>query len=297
MKIIKIIFFLTLGSFLFSSCGDDDASPSTSTLNASFDKLENLGDDATYEGWIIVDGNPISTGVFTVNDEGTPSKTGFDIDTEDLRNATAFVLTIEPSPDNDPAPSDVHILAGDISGTSASLSISHPAALGTSFTGATGKYILATPTNGEENDENSGVWFIDLTSGMPAAGLDLPALPDAGWAYEGWAVIDGQPVSTGTFTTASGADDFDGFSGGDAGPPFPGEDFLVNAPSGLTFPLDLSGATIVVSIEPVPDNSPAPFVLKPLAGDVEANAIDHSTFELNNIAASTYPSGSVNFEL
>ena len=40
-------------------------------------------------------------------------------------------------------------------------------------------------------------------------------------------------------------DDFDGYSASDIYPPFPGEDFLMNAPSGLMFPTDLSGATAV----------------------------------------------------
>ncbi len=297
MKFSKIISLLALGMFVFSSCGDDEAAPTTTTLNSSFDKLENLGDGFAYEGWLIVDGTPVSTGVFTVDAQGAASKSAFEVEKADLEAASAFVLTIEPSPDNDPAPTDVHILGGDISGTSANLTISHGAALGTSFTGATGNYILATPTDDDDTNEKSGVWFIDNSSGMGLAGLDLPALPAAGWAYEGWAVIDGTPISTGTFTTASGADDSAPFSGPNSGPPYPGEDFLNNQPTGLNFPTDLSNAKIVVSIEPVPDNSPSPFVLKPLAGDVIPNALDHTTYSLDNIAASTYPSGTVNFEL
>jgi hypothetical protein len=67
-------------------------------------------------------------------------------------------------------------------------------------------------------------------------------------------------------------------------PPFPGEDFLLNAPDGLTFPVDLSDSTVVVSIEPEPDDSADPFLLKPLAGEVPSNAADHQTFDLDNIA-------------
>ena len=268
MKLSKLFSLLALTVFTLSSCGDDDTAPTTTTLNASFDNLENLGEGFAYEGWIIVDGAAISTGVFTVDDQGAVSQTGFDVEKADLEAASAFVLTIEPSPDNDPAPSDVHILAGDISGTSANLTISHGAALATSFTGATGDFILATPTDDDATNEKSGVWFINNSSGMAVAGLDLPALPASGWAYEGWAVINGQPVSTGTFTTATGSDDAAPYSGTNDAPPFPGEDFLNNQPEGLTFPTDLTGAMIVISIEPVPDNSPNPFTLKPLAGAV-----------------------------
>lgn len=38
------------------------------------------------------------------------------------------------------------------------------------------------------------------------------------------------------------------------GPPVPGEDFFINAPSGETFPLDIRGRTVVISVELVPDN-------------------------------------------
>ena len=125
-----------------------------------------------------------------------------------------MVITIEPAIDPDPAPDETHVLAGDIVDGIAELTISHPAALGTDFTSASGRYILGTPTDGDGNNELSGVWFIDLPL---AQGLDVPALP-AGWVYEGWAVIDGVPVTTGRFTDAAAADDFDGFSGDQGGP-------------------------------------------------------------------------------
>jgi hypothetical protein len=55
-------------------------------------------------------------------------------------------------------------------------------------------------------------------------------------------------------------------SGPQSGPPIPGEDFFTNAPAGEFFPLDIRGRTIVISIEPVPDDSLAPFAMKPLLG-------------------------------
>ena len=75
-----------------------------------------------------------------------------------------------------------------------------------------------------------------------------------------------------------------------AGPPFPGEDFLVNAPSGLAFPTDLAGGVAVISIEPEPDDSAAPFTLKPLAGGIDAAAVDHVTYAIPN-TASAFPTG------
>jgi hypothetical protein len=75
------------------------------------------------------------------------------------------------------------------------------------------------------------------------------------------------------------------------GPPFPGEDFLVNAPSGLTFPTDLSGTTQVISIEPDPDNSSAPFLLKPLVATVPSPAMDHVTYAMSSNVANSFPTG------
>src|SRR5262249_33478934 len=109
-------------------------------------------------------------------------------------------------------------------------------------------------------------------------------------AYEGWAVIGGTPVSTGRFTSASGSDQAAPFSGPNPGPPFPGEDFLKAAPPGLSFPTDLSGQTLVVTIEPDPDDAPAPFVLKPLVGTVPATGVDHKDYVLDNKAVG-FPSG------
>lgn len=285
----KNLFFVALFAIAFTACKDDEDTPSTEQLQLNLSGLEDLGSDYTYEGWIIVDGTPVTTGTFDVDANGALSKTSFDVDAADLESATTFVLTIEPSPDNDPAPSDVHILAGDFSGASADLGVGHGAALGNDFTAATGTYILATPTDGMNNNERSGLWFLDPTAG-PGPGLDLPTLP-AGWKYEGWAVIDGTPVSTGTFTDPANADDSAPFSGSLDGPPFPGEDFIINAPTGLNFPTELRGGTAVISIEPSPDNSTAPFLLKPLVSPIGGDAADHTPFQMSNNATATNPTG------
>ncbi|WP_111707524.1 anti-sigma factor [Lutibacter citreus] len=276
-RILKFIALFSI-ALMVSNCSDDDEA-TTKNLGLNISGLENLGSDYVYEGWIIVEGSAVTTGRFSVNDNGVLSETNFILDIDDLNAASTFVLTIEKVVGDDPGPSDVHILAGDFSGNSGNLTIDHGAALGNNFSTSDGNYILATPTNGDNNDENSGVWFLDLSSGSPAVGLNLPILP-AGWQYEGWVVTGGIPVTSGKFTNVSGVDDFNGFSGTMGGPPFPGEDFLNNAPSGLTFPINLPGGKAVISIEPVPDNSPNPFLLKPLVADIPANATDHTTYSM-----------------
>jgi hypothetical protein len=289
MRTLKALTTILLFGMLFIACNDDDDDMMTSDLNVNIDGLQDLGDDYAYEGWIMVDGSPMSTGTFTVDSDGNMSETSFEVDETNLSDATAFILTIEPSPDNDAAPSDVKLLAGDFSGSSADLSISHDAALGTDFSSAAGSFILATPTNGNNTDENSGIWFLELPM-PPSTSLVLPDLP-AGWTYEGWAVSNGTPLTTGKFDDPSAADQFDAYSGGMMAPPFPGEDFLQNAPSGVSFPLDLSGGMGVISVEPVPDNSPMPFVLKPLVGSIPNPADDHNNYMMANNASQTNPEG------
>ena len=71
----------------------------------------------------------------------------------------------------------------------------------------------------------------------------------------------------------------------------PGEDFFLNAPSGETFPLDVRGRTVVISVEPVPDNSPAPFAMKPLVGTAgQTTAPATHSFGLN---LGSLPTGTV----
>ena len=282
---------------LFSSCKKDDETPEPTTekgdLTLNINGLEDLGKEYRYEGWLMVDGSPISAGIFKVDQDGKLSESTFKVPSAELARATTYILTIEPTIDPDPAPSDVHILAGEFNDNSADISIAHKAALGNDFSTSAGQYILATPTDGESiTNELSGVWWLDPTGG-PSAGLSLPTLPK-GWKYEGWAVINGQPVSTGTFTSVDGSDDFNGFSGSTASAPmYPGEDFLFNAANGLTFPTDLSGTKVVISIEPSPDNSSAPFLLKPLLANVSNSAVDHTLYTMDNISAETNPEGTV----
>lgn len=292
MKTVKTLALFAVALALFISCDDEDETQQSGNISLNITGLTDLGSDYVYEGWIIVDGEAITTGIFDVDENGDLSETDFTIESELLEQAATFVLTIEPQPDADPAPSSVHILAGDIASNKATLEVGHSAALGNDFSDSEGVYILATPTNDIDTDETSGVWFIDNSSGEGVAGLALPVLPD-GWEYEGWAVIDGQPVTTGKFTDIDMADAASTYSGSLDSPPFPGEDFIENAPDGLTFPADLLEAAIVISIEPVPDNSSDPFLLKPLFGEVPADAEDHKVYSLDNISADTNPSGSL----
>lgn len=295
-KSIKLsVLSLSIAAIL-GACHDSNSSTSGATtpgVNVTLSGLENLGADYVYEGWIMVNGSPKSSGRFSINDAGALSQSTFSLSSDDAAKATAFILTIEPAKNDPPAASNIHVLAGDINAQGfAKLETKHPAALNTDFATASGAYILATPSTASiTTDEDQGIWWLTPTG--PSAGLKLPTLP-AGWVYEGWVVDTSspspQPVSTGTFTNASGADSDKGgaTAGPDATPPFPGQDFI--NPS-----RKLPGMLAVISIEPSPDNSPAPFALKPLQHRI-ANVTAPTVQTMENVYSTgtqKLPSGTV----
>ncbi len=177
------------------------------------------------------------------------------------------VISIEPFPDDDSAPFTLKPLTGAIP----SDAVDH---------------VVYTMDN---NSTGFVTGTVTVTALGSSAGLTMPTLP-AGWKYEGWVVMDGTPVTSGTFTALDQVDDNDPYSGPDSGPPFPGEDFVEDAPAGLTFPTDIAGATAVISIEPSPDNNPLPFTLKPLTGAIPSDAVDHVSYDLTASSA-TFPTG------
>lgn len=266
------------------------------TLALTFSGVEPLTNGYHYEGWAIIGGAAVSTGKFNVDAAGDlvtldgDAIPGGEFQTDhNLTDATNIVISIEPDGDTDDIPASTKFLAGAVTDDAADLAVDAPQALDDDFSTASGKYILATPTDGAGTNELSGVWFLDLGTGSPEQGLMLPILP-TGWKYEGWCVISGQPVTTGKFTDPDAADESAPYSGSQPGPDFPGEDFLENAPSGLTFPTDLSGSTVVISIEPDPDDNPDPFTLKPLVDGVPDPAQDHVTYDMDN-QANMFPTG------
>ena len=283
---------LMIGAILMPGCGDADPTQDTeltSTVRWTFTGLETLGPGFEYEGWLIVGGMPVSTGRFGIDGAGAPSVTSAMFPQAVATAATDFVLTIEPNPDPDPAPAATKVLGGPFAAGQANLTVDHPAALGTDFLAATGSFILATPSSSVTSDEAQGIWWLDPTG--PSATLQVPVLPP-GWAYEGWIVDGGGPVSTGRFTMPSGADsDLAGPAGGPDGngPPFPGQDFVTPA-------LNLIGLTAVISVEPDPDDSPAPFALKPLVAQTIGAALAPTLQPMTNNAAATNPTGTATIE-
>lgn len=284
---------------VLAACGNDDETKTSADVGtqtaakASVEftpkNLENLGDDYEYEGWLITPSGAKATGPFDI-DTNNPTKTQkFDVSVEDAKAATAFVLTIEPAGETGTdatTPSKVHVIGGDITNNTTIATTSHSAALGTDFSTASAKYILATPSN-KNATPTQGIWFLDNSSGSPVAGLDLPTLPK-GWQYEGW-IVDGGPISTGTFLKGGEADSDNGgaAAGPEATPPFPGQDFVNPAK-------DLVGKTAVISVEPDPDNSAAPFSIKPLVGIITN---EPGKMMLENKAAGSLPEAMISITM
>jgi hypothetical protein len=287
----RILILVTILFGITISCNnDDDSGSTTADLTLAINGLEDLGANFVYEGWIIVSGAPVSTGTFTSTDTGQT----FAIESSILDAATRFVLSVEPAGETGTdadTPADTKLMAGDFSGDDAALTIE---TVGEFDASNSGKFFLRTPTDetgtNNGNDEN-GIWFGNAAM-PPTPGFDLPTL-NPGWKYEGWVIVDGVgPLSTGTFTAFDIPDDSSLFGGGEnTGPQVPGEDFLLNAPSGFTFPLDVRGRTVVISVEPSPDNSPNPFLLKPLSGAAGQDTAP-TNYDLDFSNAS-FPTGSV----
>lgn len=104
------------------------------TLNLT--GLDELGSDFVYEGWIIVNGSPVSTGTFS----SVTFPQSFTVGIDDLNAATKFVLSIEPAVDSDPTPSATKILAGDFTSNTATLGTGPIVMAGESFDGSWGKF-------------------------------------------------------------------------------------------------------------------------------------------------------------
>jgi len=226
---------------------------------------------------LVLDGDGLPAGDYTVVVEaaGQPMASTVRFD------GGQVTVTLDATAPEDVSRVDVH--AGPsadrpalLSGTVADGAGTIGPALPVDLSGASGQYILATPTNGSGSDERSGIWYVLIPR---APGLVLPALP-AEWVYEGWVTIDGVDVTTGRFGDPTTADDFDGFSGDQGGPPLPGEDFLLSPPEGLAFPVDLAGMTTFVTLEPADDPDPAPSGLTVLSGQIPVDAIDHTVYDM-----------------
>jgi hypothetical protein len=205
--------------------------------------------------------------------------------------AVDALVTIEPAEDPNPDSPGPAWLGGSFLNGTATLSSAHGDALGTSLTGASGSFVLATPTTSATTDEREGIWFV--APGGASGALTLPTLP-ATWTYEAWVSNNSAAVaSLGKFVTAGGADS-DGGGPLTGGPPtdapgyaFPGSDFPYASPG-----VDLSATSVFITIEPVgsPDGA-GPFFLELMGAPVPGGTSPGTTVAMS--PAGGLPGGSV----
>jgi hypothetical protein len=255
-------------------------------------------------------------------------------------DVTAFqelVLTIEPYPDyffirasggdtlkviivddgvtnNDPTP-DLEFLKAPLSASQTVYDLRFETA--DQFDVDTGAFFLANVTAGTSvpaavaNSANFGIWFgIRNPDGSITHSMTLPTLP-SGWMYEGWVEPPrpnpAEPISTGRFTSVSGRDSSDQYSGPLSNSltlNIPGEDFIQNMPNpAWTFPMNLVPAVgdtgwVYITVEPnfapfagldpqdpSPDISAGPFFYRllqnPLPDSVPLPVLDPFNLEAN----------------
>lgn len=298
MKKITTIVILAIG-LIFTSCTKNDEI-TEKTITQSFQNLPDLGDNYVYEGWLIVGNQKISTGRFS-HTEGA-NFTSNAIDITKVNSATTYVLTIEPATESGAdltSPSGWIFSKGNFANNTASPSTNDALFSGSSnLESATGKFFLKAPSVGTVGSDANGIWFIDALPPTKGGFTNLPTLAD-GWIYEGWVVVPNSnggmtPVSTGRFSDPNKADvslfgaaNNNEFKGPNGVPPFPGEDYIVNPNNrytGVTFPIDLKNATVVISIEPTTNDAETPFGLKPFAIKLNNQATATAVNLTNNYA-------------
>ncbi|MFB6373694.1 MAG: anti-sigma factor, partial [Bradymonadaceae bacterium] len=260
--------------------------------------LPALGDSHQWEGWLVdTSGSepaPYSTGKFGAPDSKDSDFYSWQVPASKVERADKFVLTIEPKPDGDPAPSTTKFLGGPIDGSEAKLTT---APIG-NFSDASGSFILNAPS-AETDKPKHGIWFLipPNEEGPSASFQALPKLDFKGWAYEGW-VVDTSGQSPQPYTTGKFADkpqswtdqDRDGAgpsSGPGDTPAYPGQDFLGGEPGGNDFDLTSGGNwKVVLTVEPevgdVGDTSPKPFPsLKPMSATIGESTEGKTSQDLN----------------
>ncbi len=291
----SVLFLSTLLLFV-AACDSGGSDPLVAPkIQLQFDVtgLTPLQDGYHYQGWAKVGFEFIHGESFNITESGSFTNTAGQLIQKsfilpvDLTEATIVFITIEDKRDADDDPSDTVVLAGDVTGFGATLTTSHSMAIGSTFAGETGEFSLFTLSDGTNLDETSGVWFATGPTGNLVPGLTLMTLPD-GWTYEGWVDTGSALLSTGAFISNSDVDLGRLYSFPDV-PAFPGEDFLINAPDGESFPADLSDAQVYITIEPFPDDTSDPFGIRILEGQLPGSPQTGTTYSLSSVSVG--PSG------
>jgi hypothetical protein len=295
-----LLVFLFIAGCDSSSTSDEPVTRVRISLDV--DGLVPLQDGFRYQVWAMVENTPVGSTVFNVNENGQfVNNLGQIVSrtvsmSANVAGASTVMITINGKTDAGTEPSSRVLMAGEVSNGEVTLSIDHPLALGSGLDGPfTGAFQLATPSDTNPNNETEGLWFGTGQGAQLQPTLDLPELPSQ-WIYEGWVrLADGTLFSTGKFTRGDRFDESNPHSFQDV-PLVPGEDFLVNPPVGVTFPLDFSSASVFVTVEMATDDDQAsPFAIRLLEGSVPASPQPRTPYTMQS--SSSVPGGSAEFSL
>lgn len=257
-------------------------------MQLDVNELPPLGGSNNYRAWAVLPTRFLGSDLFNFTEAGQYiNSTGQFVSNtvtfgDDIAEATKVLISIETKDGSEDVPSSSIVLAGDIVNFEADLSVSHPDALGEDLDAASGVFSLLTPSDADDTNETEGIWFVEsLSAGNWTTGLSLPTLPE-GWLFEGWAEVGDTVLSTGRFDSATGADMDSPFMTDLVSEfiNYPGEDFIMRPPLGVTFPPDFSNARVFVTVEPDPDAQPLPFGIEILSGTVSATPETLTNYQL-----------------
>ncbi len=281
--------FLGLGLILISAGCDGDSGSSAAApkvrMTIDAQNFTPLKEGFTYKAWARVGGVYLSADAFNVTETGQLLTSGSQLRDKsfvfegDITDADLIVISIEGKTGAGEVPSQSIMLAADVTGVTELLTTSHSAALGGSLSSQTGQLTVMTPSDIDTSNEASGIWFLTVSGATMTKGLSLPTLNE-GWVYEGWIETGGARYSTGRFSSNTSLDT-NLYSFPDS-PPFPGEDFLINPPTGVTFPLNLDGGKVLITAEPEPDDSIAPSGIVVLTAQLPSTVVGGSVHQLVN---------------
>lgn len=295
-------------AFLLLGCNDTglEFQPAGSSIvEIGFQGLPALEGGLNYQAWVIQFSNGsywgAPLGIFNLDQNGNlvdPATDGPITGEFEANLYPAEVygvqVSIELSDTVVKRPSGTFLLGGPVEGRTGKLSVGHWLGMAVNFEPMEGLYLLMTPSDEDPSNERSGLWFADNSTGGVLPGLFLPEAPD-GWDYEGWVVSGTDTLSTGKFANPNIADTTDLHGGLTGSPPVPGQDFLYDPPQGISFPLDLGGGSVFITMEPwegwdVAPERPFPFRL--MSAQIPQDADDRIPYVLESLF-SEFPRGAV----
>ncbi|MCA9390108.1 hypothetical protein KC571_01785 [candidate division WWE3 bacterium] len=306
-----IISIIVAGLYILKITGDDGGvavnenaeptpTPAPRYVSLVLDNLPTLA-NGHYAAWVVGLNSTYQVGEFNVNESGKlTTLDGNEIAENEFilgdfsETPDEVIVTIEVGDTNVSEPSATVLMRGKLQNGIGAMEFS-----AVDLSAAEGTFVLATPTNGADTDETSGIWFISLNDDKTeeSAGLTVPTAPE-GWQYAGWVDYNGVILETGKFVSPNAADFLGLYNGDQDAPPFPGEDFINNAPntieSGFPIALPSDNTRVYVTLEPISEEfAEETLGLEVFSANVAADAQPQTNYSFERVYQDNFPSGLV----